>query len=126
MTDIQETLKRYRLPLRRDQLKQARDFAAPALRYAPKNPLWFIGAAVLGLAGFVAWKNRERIAAATGPLIEDARVKGKALMDDATAKATSLIDEAKAKSEAVAETVAEKVASVRRGAADPKALTDIH
>src|SRR4051812_35618827 len=102
MTDQPETLARYRLPLRRDHLKQAGQFAAPALRYMPKNPFILIGAAVLGVAGFFAWKNRDRIAATAGPMIDDARVKGQALLDDAASKSHELLDGAKAKGEEVA------------------------
>ena len=118
MTDLSETLKRYRLPLRRDHLRQARAFAAPAMRYAPKNPLFLIGAAVLGIAGFMAWRNRDRIGAAAGPLIEDARAKGRVLMEDAAAKGQHLMDEAFAKGEAVAGSVGERVAAARRRVAE--------
>ena len=126
MTDLSETLKRYRLPLRRDHLRQARDFAAPALRYAPKNPLFFVGAAVLGIASFMAWRNRDRIGAAAGPLIEDARVKGRALMEEAAAKGHELMEEARAKGESVAGTLGETVAAVRRRAADRIGPSDVH
>ena len=126
MTDHPETLRRYRLPLRRDRKKQAAELAAPAMRYVPKNPLFYIGAALVGVAGFFAWKNRDRISAAAGPLIEDARAKGQALMEEAAAKSQELMEDARAKGEAAAEKVAEKVSSVRRAAADRIAPTDIH
>jgi hypothetical protein len=133
MTDLKDTLSRYRLPLRRDHLKQARDFAAPAMRYVPRNPLFLVGAALVGIAGFVAWRNREKIASTAGPLIEDARVRGQALMDEAAAKSHALMSEASAKTQelvegarAKGERVAEKVSSVRRGAARRIAPTDIH
>lgn len=126
MTDLHKTLRRYRLPLSRDRKKQAAELAAPAMRYVPKSPLFYIGAALVGVAGFFAWRNRERIGAAAGPLIEDARAKGQALMEEAAAKSQELLEEARAKGEAVAETVAEKVSSVRRAAADRIAPTDVH
>jgi hypothetical protein len=133
MTDLREILSRYRLPLRRDHLKQARALAAPAMRYVPRNPLFLIGAALVGIAGFVAWKNREKIASTAGPLIEDARARGQALMDEAAAKSQALMGEATAKTQellegakATGEAVAEKVSSVRRGAAGRRAPTDIH
>ena len=137
MTDHPNTLSRYRLPLRRDRLKQAREFTAPAMRYVPKNPLFLIGAALIGVAGFLAWRNRDKIAATAGPMIEDARARGQALMneaaakgqsllDEAAAKGSDLLDEARAKGEAVAETISEKVSSVRRGAAGQTPPTDVH
>ena len=46
MTDQPETLAPYRMPWRRDHMKQA--FAlAPMLRAVPKNPLFLVGAAVI-------------------------------------------------------------------------------
>ena len=133
MTDLKETLSRYRLPLRRDRLKQAQNYAAPAIRYASKNPLLLIGAGVLALAGIVAFTNRRKIAASAGPLIDSARVRGQALMDEAAAKSHALMGEARAKgqellesAQAKGEAVAGKVASVRRGAAGRTPPTDVH
>lgn len=142
MTDHPSTLARFRLPLKRDHLKQARDLAAPATRYAQKNPFLLIGAGVLAIAGILAWTNREKIGAKAGPLLEDAKTKGLELMDEARARSQTLIDEAKSRSQSLiddasvkghdlleaakakGEEVAEKVASVRRGAAERP--TDIH
>lgn len=121
MTDQPDTLSRYRLPLTRDHLKQA-GAALPFLRYVPKNPLLLIGAAVLGVAGVLAWRNRGRIAATAGPMIEDARVKGQTLLDDAKAKGEELIDQAKSATEAVAA----KAKRVRRGAAAEKPVIDLN
>lgn len=121
MTDHPETLAPYRMPWRRDHMKQAMAFA-PLLRRVPKNPLFLIGAAAIGIVGVVAWKNRDRIAATAGPMIDDAKVKGQALIDDARAKGEELIDQAKATTEAV-------VAKTRsRKAAAPTAptTTEIH
>ena len=118
MTDLQETLQdalaKYRLPLRRDQMKQARSYAAPAMRFASKNPLLLIGAGVLAIAGIVAFTNRKKIAAKAGPMIEDAKakaapmiedakVKGQAMMDGATAKGQELLQTAKTQGKAIAE-----------------------
>jgi len=118
MTDLQETLQdalaKYRLPLRRDQMKQARSYAAPAMRFASKNPLLLIGAGVLAIAGIVAFTNRKKIAAKAGPMIEDAKakaapmiedakVKGQAMMDGATAKGQELLETAKTQGKAIAE-----------------------
>jgi hypothetical protein len=44
---------------------------APFARYVPKSPM-FIGAAVLGLAGVLAWRNREKIRRTAGPLLQNA------------------------------------------------------
>lgn len=126
MTDHPETLARYRLPLSRDHLKQATAFAAPALRYVPKNPFLLIGAAVVGVAGVLAWRNRERISEFAKPLLADARTRGQALVDDAKTKGEAFVDEAKAKAEAVADTVAEKATRVRRAAAPDEPKTDLH
>ena len=133
MTDLKETLSRYRLPIRRDHLKQAQQYAAPAMRYASKNPLLLIGAGILALAGLVAFTNRKKIAATAGPLIEDARIRGQALMEEAAAKSHALMGEARAKGQellegahAKTEAVAEKVASVRRGGSTRTTPTDVH
>jgi predicted negative regulator of RcsB-dependent stress response len=100
MTDHPETLAPYRTPWRRDQMKQL-GALAPMMRYVPKNPILLIGAAVLGVAGVLAWRNREKIATAAGPMIEDARAKGQALVDDARAKGEELIEQARTTGEAV-------------------------
>ena len=133
MNDLSETLARFRLPLRRDRLKQARAFAAPVVRYAPKNPFILIGAGLLAVAGILAWTQRDRIAAKAGPLLEDAKAKGMTLMDEAMSKSQTLIDGATAKghdllevAKAQGEAVADKVARVRRGAADRLAPPDVH
>ena len=133
MTDHSDIFSRYRLPIRRDQLKQARAFAAPALRYVPKNPMFLVGAALIGVGSFLAWRNREKIGAAAGPLIEEARVRGRQLMDEAAAKSHALMDDAAAKGQdlldsarSTGEAVVEKAAAVRRGAAARIAATDVH
>jgi hypothetical protein len=141
MTDHPEILSRYRLPWRRDQLKQGGKWSA-AMRYGPGM---LIGAAILGVAGFLAWKNRDKIAATAGPMIENAKARGQTLLEEARARSSTLIDEAKARSstlideakvkgeeligqaKAKGEAVAEKVASsVRRGAADESLTSDLH
>jgi hypothetical protein len=101
MTDNPTTLNQRRFPITRDRLKQA-GAVLPALRYVPKNPILLIGAAVLGVAGVMAWRNREKIARSTSPMIEDAKVKGQALIDEARTKGEELIEQAKATTEAVA------------------------
>lgn len=120
MTDHPETLAPYRMPWKRDELKQL-GFLAPALRYVPKNPFVLLGAAALGIAGVVAWKNREKIATTAGPIIDDARAKGQALVEDARVKGEELIEQAKTTGEAV---VAK--ARARRRAAPEKTITDLH
>lgn len=100
MTDHPETLAPYRMPWRRDHVKQAIALA-PLLRRVPKNPLFLIGAAAIGVAGVLAWRNRDKIAATTGPMIDDAKARGHALIDDARAKGEELVDQAKSATEAV-------------------------
>ena len=134
MTDLSKTLERYRLPLRRDSLKQAGDYAAPAMRFAQRNPLLLIGAGLLAIGGIVAFTNRKKIAAAASPMIADAKIKGQALMDDARAKGQALMDDAAAKGQELLETaktqgkaMAEKISS-RRSETPPNGVlpTDVH
>ena len=120
MTDPRDTLAAFRLPWKRDELKQF-GFLAPALRYVPKNPLLLIGAAAVGIAGVLAWKNREKIATTAGPIIDDARAKGQALVEDARVKGEELIEQAKTTGEAV---VAKTRA--RRRAAPEKTIPELH
>jgi hypothetical protein len=117
MTDHPETLSRYRLPWRRDQMKQA-----GALASAFRNPALLIGAAVVGVVGVLAWRNRERIAQKTAPLIEDAKIKGQELIEDAKVMGQELIDEAKAKTQALGE----KAARVRRRATAENTTPELH
>lgn len=120
MTDHPETLAPYRMPWRRDRAKQAVALA-PMLRTLPRNPLFLIGAAAVGVAGVLAWRNRAKIAATAGPMIDDAKARGQAMVDDARAKGEELIDQAKAATEAV-------VAKTRnrKAAAPPPPTTEIH
>ena len=98
MTDNPHTLESYRLPLARGRLKHARALMAPALRYAPRNPLLLAGALLLGVAGILAWRNREPITEAASPILEDAKVRGQALVIDALVKGRAVMDEARASS----------------------------
>jgi hypothetical protein len=124
MTDLtknmQDALAKYRLPLKRDQVKQARDFAAPAMRFAARNPILLIGAGLVAIAGVVAFTNRKKIAARAGPVIDDAKAKGQAMLDDASAKGQELLETAKAKGEEIAG----KVRARRTG--DGMSPTDVH
>ncbi|MBJ7409023.1 MAG: hypothetical protein JHD15_01480 [Phenylobacterium sp.] len=120
MTDHPETLAPYRMPWRRDQMKQL-GALTPMLRYVPKNPLFLIGAAVVGVAGVMAWRNRERIATAASPVIDDARAKGQALIEEARTKGEELIEQAKSTGEAV---VAK--AKTRRRAAAETTTPELH
>lgn len=51
----------------------------PMVRYVPKHPALWIGAAVLGAAGFLAWRNRERIRETARPMLQNAAERGAAL-----------------------------------------------
>lgn len=62
---------RSRFPLGREHVRRAMELA-PFLRFAPKNPL-FLGAALIGAVGYVAWRNRDRIARTAGPIVESVR-----------------------------------------------------
>ena len=101
MTDQPESLAPYRLPWRRDHLKQT-GALAPVLRYIPRHPGLLIGAAAVGIAGVLAWRNREKIKAKTAPMIEDARVKGRTLVDEVKTKSRTAVEKAKTKGETVA------------------------
>jgi len=118
MTDHPETLAPYRMPWRRDQMKQL-GALTPMLRYVPKNPLFLIGAAAVGIAGVLAWRNREKIAEKASPMIDDAKAKGQALIDEAKTKGEELIEQAKTTSEAV-------VAKTRRRAAPKPVTPELH
>jgi hypothetical protein len=48
----------------------------------------------LGVAGFFAWRNRDRIAATARPMIEDAKVKGRDMVDKAAARSHDMLDQA--------------------------------
>ncbi|ODT87877.1 hypothetical protein [Phenylobacterium sp. SCN 70-31] len=120
MVDLPKTLESYRMPWRRDPLKQGAALA-PVMRYAARHPALLVGAAVVGLAGVLAWRNREKIGAAAQPVLDDARHKGQALLDDAKAKGEALVDQAR--------TAGEKVAArarTRRTAAAPPTVPDLH
>jgi hypothetical protein len=133
MTDIQERLSRYRLPLRRDQLKQAKQYADPAVRFASRNPMLLIGAGLLAIAGIVAFTNRKKIAAKASPMIEDAKIKGQALMEEAAAKSHELLDAAQAKGQELLESakaqgqaIGEKVRPRRNNLGNDYGPTDVH
>ena len=109
MVDLPKTLESYRMPWRRDPLKQGAALA-PVMRYAARHPALLVGAAVVGLAGVLAWRNREKIGAAAQPVLDDAKAKGEALVDQAR-------------------TAGEKVAArarTRRTAAAPPTVPDLH
>jgi hypothetical protein len=89
-------------------LMQRATAIAPFVRYVPKNPLILIGAAAIGIAGVLAWRNRRKIADTARPLLQNAAAKGSALAEQAKAKGEELVEAAKDATEAVA-------AKARRG-----------
>lgn len=122
MTDNPHTLESYRLPLARGRLKHARALMAPALRYAPRSPLLLAGALLLGVAGILAWRNRERITEAASPILEDAKVRGQALVIDALVKGRAVMDEARASSLSLGA----KAARLRRSDAGRSAISKVY
>jgi hypothetical protein len=122
MVDTPDTLERHRLPLNRGQLAQAATLARPALMFARRNPFILIGAAVVGVAGMMAWRNRDKIAARAQPLIDDAKLKGQAMIEDAKLRGEELIEQAKSAGEAVAA----KATRSRRSAAAETTTPEIH
>ena len=57
---------------------------APFVRYVPKNPAFLIGAAVVGVLGTMAWRNRARIAAKAGPVLQNAADKARPMIQTAS------------------------------------------
>ena len=110
MTDDPDTLSRYRLPLRPHNIRRAAALVVPALRYVPKNPLMLAGVLV-GLAGYLAWRNRETISRTASPVIASARTRGSALMDEAKATTQAL---------------SARAARLRRGDAGRRAVSGIY
>ena len=51
-------------------------------RFVPKNP-WFLGAAALGIAGALAWKNREKIRRVAGPALQNAADRARPMLETA-------------------------------------------
>ncbi|WP_397421144.1 LPXTG cell wall anchor domain-containing protein [Phenylobacterium sp.] len=122
MTDNPHTLERYRLPLAHGRQKHARALMAPAGRSVPATPLLLAGALLLGLAGILAWRNRERITEAASPILEDAMARGQALVTDALIKGNDLMDEARASSMAIGA----RVARLRRDDAGRSAVSNVY
>lgn len=122
MTDHSETLARYRLPLSRDQVKRAGTYISPMLRYAPRHPLLLVGALLVGVGSFLAWRNREAIARTASPIIEDARMKGHALIEEALTKGHDLMQDAKVASAAISA----KANGLRRGDKGRDAVSNVY
>ena len=53
----------------------------PYARYAPKHPALLLGGLAVGLAGVLAWRNRERIRAAAGPVLQNAAARAEAMRE---------------------------------------------
>lgn len=102
-------------------MSQARRYARPAMRFAGRNPMLLIGAGLLAVAGVVAYANRRRIAETARPVVEEAKVRGQALVDSAGARSQEFMDAARAKGGELAERL-----KMRRGAADPAGPADLH
>lgn len=78
-----------------------------------RNPAIWIGAAAMGVLGFFAWRNRERIAARAGPMLENARLRGQTLLGDARTRSQELMTGARDATRALGQ----RVGRARRGAA---------
>lgn len=65
----------------RDHLARAVKLV-PYARYFPKHPALLVGAAVVGVLGVLAWRNREKIAQTAGPMLDAASERGLALKDN--------------------------------------------
>ena len=102
---------------------------APYTRYVRKNPALLIGALALGIVGALAWRNRAKIAATAGPLLQNVAAKGQTLVEQTRATGEDLFDTVRARGEALVETaklageaVVAKARDVRAGS--PLALTE--
>lgn len=73
----------------RENLKRV-TAAAPLVRYVPKHPAFLLGALAVGVVGTLAWRNRRKIAARAGPLIEDARTRARPMLESAAARGEAL------------------------------------
>lgn len=73
----------------RDHLARAAKLA-PLARYVPKHPAFLIGAAVVGLVGALAWRNREKIADRARPLLQEAADKTRPLLQEAAQRGAAL------------------------------------
>lgn len=69
MTDPYDSRPRSRFPRNLGQMAQAGAMILPALRYVPKNPVFMIGALVVGAW---AWRNRAKLADSARPILDKA------------------------------------------------------
>ena len=56
----------------------------PYARFVPRHPALWIGAAVLGVAGAVAWKNRAKISERTRPMLQNAADRARPMLNAAS------------------------------------------
>lgn len=56
----------------------------PLMRYAPRHPGLLIGAAVLGVLGTLAWRNRARIAEKAAPVLQNAADRARPMIRTAS------------------------------------------
>ncbi len=127
MVDLNTILAKYRAPWRRDRLAQAAALA-PALRIAARNPVLLISAAAVGIAGLVAWRNRGKITAFAGPILEDARLRGGDMIAGARARSGELAADARAKGQELVTEAKARSRSVRsrKAATPPPETTEIY
>lgn len=90
MQNTPETFDDRRAPLwSRENLKRV-TAAAPMIRYVPKHPAFLLGALVVGVAGTLAWRNRQKIADRARPLIDDAAARARPMLESAAARGEAL------------------------------------
>jgi hypothetical protein len=56
----------------------------PFVRYVPKHPGFLIGAAVVGVLGTLAWRNRAKIAERAGPVLQNAADRARPMIQTAS------------------------------------------
>lgn len=124
MTDDPEVLAEHRIPWRRDPLKRKRAQAAR------RGGGMLVSAVVLGVAGFFAWRNRERIARTAGPMIDDAKSRSLDMLDKAAAKSHDMMDDAALKGHRLVDTARTRgqalAAKARRQGAPKTNSLEVH
>jgi hypothetical protein len=107
----------------------ARRMSRTGRRAARRGSGALLGMIALGVAGFFAWRNRDRIAEKARPMLDDAKSRSREMldkaaershdmMDQAAATGHRLVDDARTKGQAVAA----KVRARRTDASDSTTL----
>ena len=55
----------------------------PFVRFLPRHPAVWLGAAAVGVVGTLAWRNRAKIAAKAGPVLQNAADRARPMIEGA-------------------------------------------